>query len=402
MVMLHSNRTSRSVADGAPLRVVIAAGGTGGHVFPGLAVAAAIERLVPGASVTFSGTPDRLEARLVPAAGYRLDTTRMVPFPRRVDRRAFGFPARFVRCVLRARRQLRDRRADVVVGVGGYPSVPAIVAAWTLRIPVLVHESNATPGLANVLAARLAGKVACAFDPDRAGFAPGAEVRRVGIPILPGLASCDRSVMRERARAVFGIAAEERFVVVSGGSLGAVSLDRAAVDLACARSWDGRLRMLVKASGSHAAELGRRLRDGGGDAVATIVPHIDDMAAAYAAADVVVVRAGASTVAEVEHLGVPAVLVPLPGATDDHQTANARALAASGARVVVLADSELDARALDRAVSELAGPVGAEPGLPVAPISHAHHATSPHAAAADAVADWAIQLARTATERTAR
>lgn len=402
MVMLHSHRTGRTPSGSTPLRVVVAAGGTGGHVFPGLAVAAAIERLAPGSAVTFSGTPDRLEARLVPAAGYRLDTTPMQSFPRRAGRRAFGFPLRFARCVLRARRQLRARGADVVVGVGGYPSVPAVVAAWTLRIPVVVHESNATPGLANVLAARLARHVACAFDPARTGFTRFAEVRRVGIPILPSLASCDRASLRTAARERFGVAPGERFVVVSGGSLGAASLDRAAVDLACARSWDAGFRMLVKASDSHVDALTDRLRAGGGDSVATIVPHIDDMAAAYAAADVVVVRAGACTVAEVEHLGVPAVLVPSPYATDDHQTANAEALVASGARVVVLRDDDLDARSLDAAVSALTVRDGGEPRLPNAPAHHAPDATSPHAAAADAVAAWAIELARTTSERTER
>ncbi|MBF4602728.1 UDP-N-acetylglucosamine--N-acetylmuramyl-(pentapeptide) pyrophosphoryl-undecaprenol N-acetylglucosamine transferase [Curtobacterium sp. VKM Ac-2884] len=402
MVMLHSPRAGRPASGSAPLRVVVAAGGTGGHVFPGLAVAAAIERLVPGSTVTFSGTPDRLEARLVPAAGYRLDTTPMQSFPRRVGRRAFGFPLRFARCVLRARRQLRARGAQVVVGVGGYPSVPAVVAAWTLRIPVVVHESNATPGLANVLAARLARHVACAFDPARTGLTGRAEVRRVGIPILPALASCDRASMRATARERFGVAPGERFVVVSGGSLGAASLDRAAVDLACARSWDTGFRMLVKASPIHVEELTGRLHDGGGDAVASIVSHIDDMAAAYSAADVVVVRAGACTVAEVEHLGVPAVLVPSPYATDDHQTANAEALVAAGARVVVVPDADLDARALDAAVSALAAPTGADPRLPAAPPHHLPDATSPHAAAADAVAAWAIELARTDSERTPR
>ncbi|TWX40002.1 UDP-N-acetylglucosamine--N-acetylmuramyl-(pentapeptide) pyrophosphoryl-undecaprenol N-acetylglucosamine transferase [Frigoribacterium sp. ACAM 257] len=399
-----TSRRTRSARPVDRLRVVVAAGGTGGHVFPGIAVAAALQRQAPEAVVTFAGTADRLEATLVPAAGYELDTTPMVAFPRRPGLSALMFPARFVRCVLVARRQLRRRRAQVVVGVGGYPSVPAVVAGWSLGLPVVVHESNAAPGLANRLAARLSGRVACAFDPASAGLAGGAEVRRVGIPILPALAACDRESLRGPTRASWGVDDDELLVVVSGGSLGAASLDRAAVELACtsaARAAEGgvekvgallgrRLRLVVKASPAHVASLRRALAQGGGDRVAEVVEHIDDMAAAYSAADVVVVRGGACTVAEVEHLGVPAVVVPLPGATDDHQTANAEALAASGrAPVVVVRDGDLDgetlAASLTRAVELAEVAPAAPPARPAGP--------SPHAGAADAVAGWVIELA---------
>lgn len=388
------------------LRVVVAAGGTGGHVFPGIAVAAALQRRVPEAVVTFAGTADRLEATLVPAAGYELDTTPMVAFPRRPGLAALLFPARFVRCVLAARRQLRRRRAQVVVGVGGYPSVPAVVAGWTLGLPVVVHESNAAPGLANRLAARLSGRVACAFDPASAGLGARAEVRQVGIPILPALAACDRESLRGPTRASWGVDDDELLVVVSGGSLGAASLDRAAVELACATvatssadasgapaaAADGGLlgrplRLVVKASPTHVASLRAALVRGGGDQVAEVVEHIDDMAAAYSAADAVVVRGGACTVAEIEHLGVPAVVVPLPSATDDHQTANAEALAASGrAPVVVVRDGDLDGGTLAAAVARVVALAGAV--RPAAP-----HAASPHADAADAVARWVVDLA---------
>lgn len=387
------------------LRVVVAAGGTGGHVFPGIAVADALQRQVPEAVVTFAGTADRLEARLVPAAGYELDTTPMVAFPRRPGLAALLFPARFVRCVLAARRQLRRRRAQVVLGVGGYPSVPAVVAGWTLGLPVVVHESNATPGLANRLAARLSGRVACAFDPSSAGLGARADVRQVGIPILPALAACDRESLRGPTRASWGVDDDELLVVVSGGSLGAASLDRAAVQLACVAVGTGsadasrapadasgrlhgrRLRLVVKASPTHVASLRAALVRGGGDQVAEVVEHIDDMAAAYSAADAVVVRGGACTVAEIEHLGVPAVVVPLPSATDDHQTANAEALAASGrAPVVVVRDGDLDGETLAAAVARVVA-------LAAAVRPAALHAASPHADAADAVARWVVDLA---------
>ncbi|MBF4579209.1 glycosyltransferase [Frigoribacterium sp. VKM Ac-2530] len=405
-----TSRRARSTPPVDRLRVVVAAGGTGGHVFPGIAVAAALQRRVPEAVVTFAGTADRLEATLVPAAGYELDTTPMVAFPRRPCLAALLFPARFVRCVLGARRQLRRRGAQVVVGVGGYPSVPAVVAGWTLSLPVVVHESNATPGLANRLAARLSGRVACAFDPASAGLGARAEVRQVGIPILPALAACDRESLRGPTRASWGVDDDELLVVVSGGSLGAASLDRAAVELACgagtAETADaagapglvgGRLRLLVKASPTHVESLRAALVQGGGDGVAVVVEHIDDMAAAYSAADVVVVRGGACTVAEVEHLGVPAVVVPLPGATDDHQTANAEALAASGrAPVVVVRDGDLGGATLAHALTsvlELAEGARLGSSRGAGPSGGA----SPHADAADAVARWVVELAPAAS-----
>lgn len=415
-----TSRRARSTPQVDRLRVVVAAGGTGGHVFPGIAVAAALQRRVPEAVVTFAGTADRLEATLVPAAGYELDTTPMVAFPRRPGLAALLFPARFVRCVLGARRQLRRRGAQVVVGVGGYPSVPAVVAGWTLRLPVVVHESNATPGLANRLAARLSGRVACAFDPASAGLGARAEVRQVGIPILPALAACDRESLRGPARASWGVEDDELLVVVSGGSLGAASLDRAAVELACAAVATGatgttgtsraadavdavgalhgrRLRLVVKASPTHVASLRAALARGGGDQVAEVVEHIDDMAAAYSAADAVVVRGGACTVAEIEHLGVPAVVVPLPSATDDHQTANAEALAASGrAPIVIVRDGDLDGETLAAALaSVVALAEAAEACLPKDPDSGSAppRGASPHADAADAVARWVVELA---------
>ncbi|MGH2613611.1 MAG: UDP-N-acetylglucosamine--N-acetylmuramyl-(pentapeptide) pyrophosphoryl-undecaprenol N-acetylglucosamine transferase [Thermomicrobiales bacterium] len=405
MVLLQQHRTWHCADATDNLRVVVAAGGTGGHVFPGLAIAAAIERRLPSAIVTFSGTPDRLEGRLVPASGYELDTTPMAPFPRRLDHRALAFPARFLRSVIQARRQLRARRAHIVIGVGGYPSVPAVVAAWTLRIPILVHESNAAPGLANMLAGRLARHVACAFDPARTGLVHRAEVRQVGIPIMPALAECDRAAMRAAARAQFNVQPDDFFVVVSGGSLGAAVLDRAAADLACKRSVDDQLKILIKASATHAESLRTRISDFGGSGVATVVEHIEDMAAAYAAADAVVVRAGACTVAEVQHLGVPAVVVPLPGAAGDHQTANAQGLVrAASAPVILLRQAELSAGSLQHALNELRRRRGGSaPGPRAAQNpSMLRPTTSPHSGAADAVADWAIELARTANERAKR
>jgi UDP-N-acetylglucosamine--N-acetylmuramyl-(pentapeptide) pyrophosphoryl-undecaprenol N-acetylglucosamine transferase len=363
------------------LRVVIAAGGTGGHIYPGIATADAIRALVPDAEITFSGTTRGLETTLVPKAGYRLDTVPMKPFARCDDAHLIAFPFHLARSVRLAAKQLRRDHVDVVVGMGGYPSVPAVLAARLLGIPCVLHESNAVPGRANALAARVTRHIATGFDPAGARWCRGREVRYLGIPLDPRLADLDARASRQRARRHFGLSEGQRFLVVSGGSQGANSLNTVAAALAA--RWGERLdvRFLIKARAGDAERLRGELLATGADRVADVVDFIDRMDLAYAAADVAILRSGSATVAELQHLGTPAVLVPYPHAPGDHQTHNARALVQTGqARLV--ADDALGVDSLERAVDDLlrAG-VRSRPG------------PSRHADAAEALARWAIDLA---------
>lgn len=367
-----------------PLRVVIGAGGTGGHIYPGLATADAIRRLSPGARVTFSGTDRGLETTLVPAAGYDLDLVPMKPFARCSDAHLAAFPIHLGRSVARAAAQLRRERVDVVIGMGGYPSVPVVLAARILGIPALLHESNAVPGRANVLAARFVRNIATGFDPRDARWCRGRDVRHLGIPVVSALESVVAGALRPRARKAFDVNADQRLIVVSGGSLGASRLNRAAVDLAV--RWRSRddVRFVVKARPDDRAELEAVLARSGAGRVARIVDHIDSMDLAYAAADAMVLRAGSATIAELELMGTPAVLVPYPQAPGDHQTHNARALAETG-QAVVVADHDLDA-------SALAASLDALPALrPV--VTGAGGARPLHATAAESLARWALDLA---------
>ncbi|MFF7247959.1 glycosyltransferase [Embleya sp. NPDC008237] len=315
-----------------PLSVLIGAGGTGGHIYPGLALADALRRADPRAVISFVGTDRGLETRLIPAAGYRLHTVDMIPFDAALGARRYLLPAALLRSGVRCREILRAQGAQIAVGMGGYPSAPAIVGARLAGLPSVVHESNAVPGRANRFAARLTPHVALAFDRTREHLPAGVRAETVGMPLVGALAGLDRAALRPQARARLGVPRGARLVLVNGGSLGATRLTEAAVALA--GRWRGRddVRLLIK-TGPAAFEAVRA--ELAGSPVAEAVAYLDRMDLAYAAADLVICRAGSATVAELATIGVPAVLVPYPHAPHDHQTHNARVLSDTGAGLLV-------------------------------------------------------------------
>jgi len=386
-----------------PLSVVIGAGGTGGHIYPGLALAEALRRADPDAVISFIGTERGLETTLIPAAGYRLHTVDMIPFDPALGAKRFLLPAALLRSGAQARSVLRTQKAQVVVGMGGYPSAPAIVGAKLAGLPSVIHESNAVPGRANQFAARLTEHLTVAFDGSRAHLSGGERALTVGMPIAASLAALDRPALREEARRAFGIPDGARVVLFNGGSLGAARLTAAAVGLA-ARWRDRRdVHLLIKTGPAALAETRRklaeagavpvargetRLEQAGAGSVAQAVPYLDRMDLAYAVADLVVCRAGSATIAELATTGVPAVLVPYPHAPGDHQTHNARVLSDAGAAHLV-PDAETTA---DR-LAELIDPLLADP----ARLAVMGRAADPgnHARAADLLADTVIRLAAT-------
>jgi UDP-N-acetylglucosamine--N-acetylmuramyl-(pentapeptide) pyrophosphoryl-undecaprenol N-acetylglucosamine transferase len=299
------------------LSCLIAAGGTAGHVLPALAVADALR--ARGVRVTFAGSPDRVEARLVPDAGYEFDGFRSAGLPRRPGialARALGLAAAApVACV----RILRRRRPSVVLGGGGYVAGPMVAAAALERIPAAVMEADAHLGLANRLAAPLARRVFLALPiPGRRGR----KYRVTGRPVP------ERSWARGRdeARGAFGLPLDEPLLLVLGGSQGARRLNELAVE-----TWGQTGPPVLHLSGERDYEL---LRDRVSRPDYRLVPFTDDVGAAYGAADVAVARAGGS-VWELAAAGLPAILVPYPHATADHQTKNARHFEAAGGAIVV-------------------------------------------------------------------
>ncbi|MFE9403673.1 glycosyltransferase [Streptomyces sp. NPDC006530] len=315
-----------------PLSVVIGAGGTGGHIYPGLALAEALRRAVPDAVISFVGTTRGLEGELIPGAGYRLHTVDMIPFDPSLGAKRYLLPAALLKSGAQCRSILKAQGAQVAVGMGGYPSAPVIVGAKMAGLPSLIHESNAVPGRANQFAARLTPHIAVAFDRSRAHLSGGENAVTTGMPIAASLASLDRTALRTEARRVLGVPPGARLVLVNGGSLGASRLTAAAIGLA--ERWRQRtdVHLLIKTGPVQLADTQRQLSGLPG---ARAVPYLDRMDLAYAAADLVVCRAGSATVAELAATGVPAVLVPYPHAPGDHQTHNARVLSDAGAGLLV-------------------------------------------------------------------
>ncbi len=321
-------------------KVVIAAGGTAGHVVPALAVA--YELRERGVEVEFIGG-ERAEAELVPAAGYQLHTLRVAGLDRRNPLRAARALLLAARAFLRARRVLRESGADAVLGGGGYVAGPVGLAAATLRLPLVLAEADSHLGVANRLLAPLARRVCLAFPlPGRSG--PRYLV--TGRPVPADTGSADPVAARER----LGIPAGEPCLLVFGGSLGARRLNDAALDAFGAAA----PCQVLHASGRRDHDdLRRRLDELGSPPHYHLFPYVEPFADVLAASDLVAARAGGS-VLEVAAAGLPSILVPYPEASADHQTRNARYMEAAGAAVVV-PDEELDAPRLAREVGALLG-----------------------------------------------
>lgn len=300
---------------------LLAGGGTAGHVNPLLAVADRLRERHPESQVLVLGTAEGLESRLVPARGYELLTIAKVPFPRRPNRAAFAFPSRFRRSVGDVRRIIDERGVDVVVGFGGYVSTPAYLAARRAGVPIVIHEANARPGLANRLGARWAAKVGIAFS---GTHLRGAEL--VGMPLRREIEALDREALRAEAARFFGLDAERPVLLATGGSLGARRINRTMVESAgviTATGWQ-----VLHITGGTAD-----VSDPGVDGY-VMVEYADRMDLALAIADAAVSRAGAATVSELAALGIPAIYVPYPVGNGE-QRFNAADVVAAGGGVLV-------------------------------------------------------------------
>ena len=307
---------------------LLAGGGTAGHVNPLLAVGDGLRARDPQAQTLVLGTKEGLEARLVPERGYELLIVDKVPFPRRPNGAALAFPKRFSRAVGQVREHIRTHRVDALVGFGGYAAAPAYVAARREKVPFVVHEANAKPGLANVLGARRADAVGVAFagTPLRGG-----EV--VGMPLRREIVELDREGTRAAAAEFFGLDAARPTLLVFGGSLGAQRLNEA-----FAGAWSD-----VLAAGWQLIHVTGERSDLADPGVAGYAQrrYVDRMDLAFALADLVVSRSGAATVSEISALGIPAVYVPY-AVGNGEQSLNARSAVEAGAARVI-ADAEFTA-----------------------------------------------------------
>jgi UDP-N-acetylglucosamine--N-acetylmuramyl-(pentapeptide) pyrophosphoryl-undecaprenol N-acetylglucosamine transferase len=350
-------------------RILVAGGGTAGHVFPALAVATELTRQADVEPV-FVGVPDRLEARLVPQAGFRMHEIAAVSVPRRPSLSLFKVPFAVKRAVRACEQILRDEQAVAVVTFGGYVSFPLDRAAKNLGLPLVIHEQNALPGLTNRIASRWADRIAVTFPGSADRFPHPERCAVTGDPVREDLLALDREAERPGARERFGLAPDVPTLLVFGGSQGARSLNDAI--LAAHPRWGVDALQVLHAAGrsqhDDAVAAWEPVRAQRQDIGVAVVDFIDDMAMAYAAADVVVCRAGATSIAELTVLGIPAVLVPYPHATGDHQTLNAQALEQTGGATMI-ADADLDG----------AGLVAAAEPLLTDPDRHARMATASRA-----------------------
>ena len=371
---------------GAPVTwALIAGGGTAGHTLPGIAIGRAlVARGHAAATIHFVGSDRGSEARLVPEAGFTFTALPGRGIQRRLTLDNVGAVIGLIRAFGRAMRLIRRRRPTVVVALGGFASVACALAAVVHRIPIVVAEQNAVPGAANRLVARFARAAAVSF--------PGTDLPRAvvtGNPVRPEILAVDRSRDRVPARAALGITGDRVAILVFGGSLGARRINRAITGLV--RRWGDRADLAVHhVVGERDWEDPTARGEEQGDPDGILyrpVRYEDDMPTALAAADVVVARAGATTVAELGVLGLPAVLVPLPIATADHQTANARGLVDLGAAHLV-PDDELDVDRLERELAPLVADRSRRETMATAALGTGRRD------AADRVADLVVEHAR--------
>ncbi len=281
-------------------RVLVAGGHSAGHIEPAMNLADAIRRLDPSAKIIAAGTERGLDTTLIPARGYALELIPPVPLPRRPNRALLATPGKLTEAVRKAGDILRRHDIEVVVGFGGYVAMPVYLAARRHDIPIVVHEANARPGVANKLAARLTKHV---FTASAAVKLPHATP--IGIPLRPAIAELDRAALRPQARAEFGLRADVATLLVTGGSQGARAIN-AAMQGAAPGLREAGVQVL------HIIGPKNTLDVADGDPPYVVKSYVEQMQYAYAAADFVVCRSGAMTCAELTAVGLPAAYVPLP------------------------------------------------------------------------------------------
>jgi len=327
------------------IRAIISGGGTGGHIFPAIAIADALRRLDPQTAILFVGANGRMEMERVPAAGYDIIGLDIQGIDRKSPWKNFLLPFRLWQSMRKARKILRDFRPDAVVGVGGYASGPMLLTANGMRIPTLIQEQNSHAGLTNKILSRRAGKICVAYE-GMERFFPKEKILLTGNPIRR--ASVDIAGKREKALAAFGLEPGRKTILLTGGSLGARTLNGFMLEaLPSLANMPG-----VQVIWQCGTAYHERVKTQSVPENVKVRPFLQRMDLAYAAADLVIARAGAGTISELCTVGKPVVLVPSPNVAEDHQTKNAQALATKGAAVLV-ADHEVKDSLLGQALAVL-------------------------------------------------
>ncbi|MBF9237905.1 undecaprenyldiphospho-muramoylpentapeptide beta-N-acetylglucosaminyltransferase [Hymenobacter sp. BT683] len=331
-----------------PLRIIISGGGTGGHIFPAVAIANELRRRLPDTEILFVGANGRMEMTRVPDAGYKIVGLDITGLQRRLTPHNLLFPVRVFRSVRKAGKLIEEFRPDAVVGVGGYASAPVLLAATSRAIPSLIQEQNSYAGLVNKLLARRVNRICVAYD-GMEKFFPANKLVVTGNPVRAEIAGG----IRAEALAFFGLNPDKKTLLVVGGSLGARTLNLATV-AALQRLREAGVQLLWQTGKLYFPEAQKQAEAHKGDHLYAL-EFIKRMDLAYAAADVVISRAGALSVSELCLTGKASILVPSPNVAEDHQTKNALALVSKGAAVLIT-DEHAQARLYDEALRLLHDP----------------------------------------------
>lgn len=334
------------------MRLLVTGGGTGGHIYPALAIARGIKEDQPQADILYVGTKAGMEADIVPREGFAFQTVTVEGLPRKISVQALTTLLKTCKGCAEAWRILKAFKPSIVVGTGGYVCGPVVLIARLLGIPTLIHEQNAYPGITNRLLARVVKKVAVTFPESRKYFPARADVTVTGLPVRPEILLA----RRDEAVNALGLDKDKFTVLAVGGSRGARSINKAMVEI-IRRAVNRQELQIIHITGQlgfeeTVADLQAAGIDMGNNGNITVKPYLYNMDQALAAADLVVCRAGATTIAEITVRGLPAILIPYPHASDNHQEYNARALADNGAARMIL-DRDLNGEKLWDTVREL-------------------------------------------------
>lgn len=345
--MKQKVETPGGVAGKQRPRILVSGGGTGGHIFPALSIADELKSRLD-AEILFVGANGRMEMTRVPEAGYKIIGLPVAGFDRKRPWRNFKVLAMLFSSMKKARKIIKEFKPEVVVGVGGYASGPVLKAAQKAGIPTLIQEQNSYAGVTNKLLAAKADSICVAYD-GMERFFPPQNIKKTGNPIRKKL--LEGKMTKKEALESFGLSGDKPTLLVVGGSLGALTINE---------SLESRIKDIASKGIQVIWQTGKNFGDRGPQACkglkgVVVTPFISDMAAAYKGADLVISRAGAASISELQALGKPAILVPSPNVAEDHQTHNALALSERGAAVLVK-DAEARQKLVDTALSLLANP----------------------------------------------
>lgn len=329
-------------------KVVISGGGTGGHIYPAIAIANALKELIPGVEILFVGARGRMEMEKVPAAGYKIEGLWISGIQRRLTLDNLLFPVKILSSYRRAKQIIREFKPDIAIGVGGYASFPLLYAASRIGVPTLIQEQNGYAGVANKVLAFKAEKICVAYE-GMEKFFPSDKLALTGNPVRKDIIAVD--FKREQAIGHFGLNPDKPTLLVIGGSLGARTINES-IDEGLERIEQEGAQVLWQTGKWYAEKAKERVRK---FTDAKAFEFIYEMDLAYAAADIVVSRAGALSISELSLVGKPVILVPSPNVAEDHQTKNAMALVRKDAALLVK-DDEARERLVDELISLFKNP----------------------------------------------